>query len=84
MKDRFDLEVEIMDVYTLRKPLELLAKRVLQEDICSEDVANILLGLASTVDMYSESLYDTMCQVLRIDEYRDEKYDKEYSVDAYI
>lgn len=72
MKDRFDLEVEIMDIYTLRKPLEVLARRVLDGDIDNEEVSNIIIGIASMLDLYSESLYDTMCQAFRLDKYRSE------------
>ena len=69
MKDRFDLEVEILKLHPFRGQLEDLARRVANEDMDPDDVASALLGLAVLVDMQCDSLYDTMCQVLHIDEY---------------
>ena len=43
MKDRFDLEVEILKLHPFRGQLEDLAGRVANEDMDPDDVASALL-----------------------------------------
>lgn len=69
MKDRFDMEVEILKLHPFRGQLEDLAERVASEDIDPDDVASALLGIAVLIDMQCDTLHDTMCQVFHIDEY---------------
>lgn len=69
MKDRFDMEVQILKLHPFRGQLEDLARRVANEDIDHDDVASALLGLAVLIDMQCDTLHDTMCQVFHIDEY---------------
>lgn len=59
MKDRFDMEVEILKLHPFRGQLEDLAGRVANEDIDHDDVASALLGLAVLIDMQCDTLYDT-------------------------
>ncbi len=64
MKDRYDLEMEVLKLHPIRNQLETVADRVREGSIDNEDVADILMGLASLVDVHCESIHGTMEEVL--------------------
>ena len=85
MKDRFDLEQEIMNISCLRFPLDTLAQRLLDGDIGIHEASVIISGVGGMLDLYSDSLHDTMSQALGLDEYRqeEEQAPDEYSKDPF-
>lgn len=85
MKDRFDLEQEIMNISCLRFPLDTLAQRMLDGDVGMYEASIIISGVGGMLDLYSDSLHDTMSQVLRLDEYKQENEQTPdgYSKDPY-
>jgi hypothetical protein len=70
MKDRFDLETEIMDIYNFASHIRSVSKAALESKISKDEIANALEGIAVLLELKSETLTDTMCQVLKLDEYR--------------
>ena len=70
MKDRFDLEQEIMNLSNYVDQISLIRMAVDNGDI--ELASKALEGLSATLDLHRERLFDTMCQVLHIDEYNSE------------
>jgi archaellum biogenesis ATPase FlaH len=70
MKDRFDLETEIMDIYNFASHIRSICNAALESKISKDEIANALEGIAVLLELKSETLTDTMCQVLKLDEYR--------------
>lgn len=64
MKDRYDLEMEVLKLHPIRNQLETVADRVREGSIDSDDLADILMGLASLVDVHCESIHGAMEEVL--------------------
>ena len=64
MKDKYDLEMEVLKLHPIRNQLETVANKVREGSIDSDDLAGILMGLASLVDVHCESIHGTMEQVL--------------------
>lgn len=69
MKDRFDLEQEIMGLCGYIDQINLIKAAVDSEN--NKIASQALEGLAAMLELYREKLSDTMCQVLRLDEYRE-------------
>lgn len=69
MKDRFDLEQEIMGLCSYVDQINLIKAAVDSEN--NKMASQALEGLAAMLELYQEKLSDTMCQVLRLDEYRE-------------
>ena len=74
MKDRFDLEDEIVQIHNFADILRMLSGDLLDGNMYSgcdpERVANALIGMAEILDMQSDKLLDTMCQCFKLDQYR--------------
>lgn len=85
MKDRFDLEQEIMNISCLRFPLDTLAQRLLDGDVGIHEASVIISGVGGMLDLYSDTLHDTMSQALGLDEYTQEQEQTpdDYSKDPY-
>lgn len=76
MKDRFDLENEIQmfglfadDIKTVSN--FLMESEGVDDDVCDKAV-NALNGISVLLEMKTEMLMDTMCQCLKLDQYREE------------
>ena len=72
MKDRFDLEQEILKCWHVTDDIETVANTILDgpQDLSDDELWNILYGLKAMYDLKFETLFDTMTQVLRLDQYR--------------
>jgi hypothetical protein len=59
MKDRFDLEQEIMSCWTVVEDLKIVAEKYEDDD----EISNIMLGLSWVYQMKFEHLFNTfeMC-----------------------
>ena len=73
-KDRFDLEDDINSCWNITTDVKELAERLLDghpnvSDLTDDELANILIGLNSLYNMKFQRLFDTFCQVLKLDVY---------------
>ena len=68
MKDRFDLEQDIMTLSTYVEQMELIKATIDSGNV--ELASKALGGLSVMLDLHRDKLFDTMCQVLYIDEYK--------------
>ena len=79
MKDRFDLEQEIMKCWNITEDLDMVMERILDSHTfkdmppeLSDKMANLLIGLRELYDMRFEKLWDTFKESYKLDEYRDQ------------
>ena len=75
MKDRFDLENDIMNVWAVKDHLDKVIWRMIDHsEVLSEDqVWNHLEAVKSSIDLHCEKLMDTFCQVFQLNEYATEE-----------
>ena len=71
MKDRFDLENEIMRLNNLTESLGTISEGILEHDLSNDEVVNAIEGVRVLLQLQSNKLMDTMCQCLKLDQYRD-------------
>ena len=71
MKDRFDLENDIMNVWAVKDHLDKVIWRMIDHpEILSEDqVWNHLEAVKQSIDLHCEKLMDTFLQVFQLNEY---------------
>lgn len=73
MKDRFDLEQEIMQCWGIVEDIELLREKVLDGEKMTEDeVDNFLLGLKTLYSAKFERLFNTFEECLQRGEFKKE------------
>jgi hypothetical protein len=76
MKDRFDLETAITDVLNVEKDIDALVWRIMDSPegkLTDDDLANYLLAIKSILQIRGEFLWDTYCQFLKLDKYKERK-----------
>jgi len=82
MKDRFDLENEIMTLHTFADNLGTLSEGILEHDLSRDEITNAIEGLRVMLSLQANKLFDTMTQCFKLDQYRDSTdYD---DTDVYI
>ena len=64
MKNRFDFEQEIMACWNIVEELKVLHEGVLERDLTSDQVSNILLGLAEIYQLKFDILFSTFEQLV--------------------
>lgn len=69
MKDRFDLENEITELYTFAERLADLNYAILELDISTDDTANAIEGLSVLLKIHTQKMFDTFTQVHKLDNY---------------
>jgi hypothetical protein len=55
----FDLEQEIMNAWHVVDDIDLLYENVIETDMSTGDIANVLLGLESVYNMRFQKLFNT-------------------------
>lgn len=72
MKDRFDLEQEIMQIMSFKEIVDTLVWRVLDsvEPLSEDRIANSLIGLSEMLDHHNVKMLDTLSQCFRLNDYR--------------
>jgi hypothetical protein len=70
MKTRFDLEDEISTLYSFAKQLETLNEGILEYDLSSDEISNVVEGLRVMLELHAQKMMDTMCQCFQLDNYR--------------
>lgn len=75
MKDRFDLEAELGVLYSFADHIGLVCDNILNEDslVDKDRITNCLIGIQTLLEMQTSKLHDTMCQVLKLDSYKETK-----------
>ena len=75
MKDRFDLEQEILQIKSYADNIRMTAERMINDDqnesINIDFYWNALNGIAVLLDMHSDVMFDTMQQCFQLDSYKD-------------
>jgi hypothetical protein len=74
MKNRFDLEHEIRQTHAYADQLDMVCDYLLNESsdkIDVDHIVNTLTGLRILIDMHTDKLFDTMCQVCELDSYKE-------------
>ena len=72
MKDRFDLEQEIMQLVTFKEIIDNLAWRIMDasEPMDEDKIINTLLGLSEMIDTHNMKMMDTLAQAFSLSGYR--------------
>ena len=75
MKDRFDLENEIMNLYSTVTDLEAVADTLYdsKKKYTEDEIHTTLRGLANVLDAKIVRLEDVFCQVFELNEYSPEE-----------
>lgn len=76
MKNRFDLEQEILQIKNYSKDIRMVVEDLLNNqesitDIDTDKYCNVLEGVATLLDMHSDKMFDTMKQCFKLDNYRE-------------
>ena len=72
MKDRFDLENEIMGLYAFVDQLGNVSEGIMETRLTTDEAVNALEGINVLLKLHAEKLFDTMSQCFKLDGYRDE------------
>lgn len=64
MKNRFTMEQEIMACWNIVEELKVLHEGVLERDLTSDQVSNILSGMTELYQMKFEILFETFEQMV--------------------
>jgi hypothetical protein len=71
MKDRFDLENEIMALNGFADNLATISEGILEHDLSQDEIVNAIEGLRVMITLQGNKLLDTMSQCFHLDAYRD-------------
>jgi hypothetical protein len=72
MKDRFDLENEIMALYAFADQLGNVSAGLMEARLTTDETVNVIEGINVLLKLQAEKLFDTMSQCFKLDGYRDE------------
>lgn len=75
MKDIRDLEPHIHNLWTVKEQVRTLLWRYMDhpEVMTEDDMANQLIALEFTLDLYCEKLFDEFKKIAQLDEYATEE-----------
>ena len=75
MKDRFDLEQEILRTTNYADNLRTVVENMLNDSIEGitdvDKYANAIEGVAILIEMHSNKMFDTMSQCFKLDNYKE-------------
>lgn len=69
MKDRFDLENEINELYFYANQIGSISESIMEDDLDKDTIINALDGIKILLEIHTKKLFDTMCQSFRLDNY---------------
>ena len=72
MKDRFDLENEIMALYAFADQLGNVSAGLMEARLTTDETVNAIEGINVLLKLQAEKLLDTLSQCFKLDGYRDE------------
>lgn len=64
MKDRFDLEAEIMDCWSVCDDLKVLYERVGDDMPTTDELMNVLIGMQTLYQWKFEKMFETFSEVI--------------------
>lgn len=76
MKDRFNLEDEIIRVHNFAEDIDLVVEYLADSDIdciVKDNTINMLMGIKGLIHVHADKLLDTMCQCLKLDQYNEQE-----------
>jgi len=68
--DYQDLEEQIHNILNICDDLDLLTEGVLNEELSSDEVANITIGISALIKLKHKKMFDTYKKSFKLDEYR--------------
>ena len=75
MKDRFDLENEIMRTANYADDLRTIAENMINDSVDGnvnvDRYFNAIEGVACLIEMHSNKMFDTMSQCFKLDNYKE-------------
>ena len=75
MKNRFDLEEEIMKLYSFAEDLETVSNLIMESLELSSEVqdksVNVLIGIETMLKIHADKMMDTMAQCFKLIPYDD-------------
>jgi hypothetical protein len=71
MKDRFNLEEEISQLYNFAEQLGSLSEGILEHNLSNDETVNALEGLKVLLSVHANKLSDTMSQCFKLDGYKE-------------
>lgn len=74
MKNRFDLEQEINEIYSFVDQLGTISEGILEHDLSTDEIVNAIEGLRVIMKLQTQKLHDTMSQCFHLDQYRSSTY----------
>lgn len=74
MKDRFDLEQDIMTLWTTADDIKVIWESISDSTMrwSTDDICNVLLGLEQLVQARGDRCFNTFEQVMKLNDYADE------------
>ena len=67
MSDRYDLEQQIMACWNVTSDIETLFEGVVESDMTTDQIANILLGMKQLYELKFDKLFNTFEQLMKDD-----------------
>lgn len=71
MKDRFNLEEEISQLYSFADQLGAISEGILEHNLTNDETINALEGLKVLLTIHANKLTDTMSQCFKLDQHKD-------------
>ena len=65
MSDRFDFEQMIMECWHITSDLEMLEEGVLEKDMTTDQISNVVSGLKHVYEMRFNKMWDLFEQLIR-------------------
>ena len=65
MNDRFDLEQQIMACWNVTSDIDTLCEGVIESDMTTDQIANILLGMKQLYELKFNKLFNTFEELTR-------------------
>ena len=67
MKDRFDLEQEIIRTSEYANQIRDLMEFMVENEFDEDKTLNALIGIAEMIDIHTDKMYNVMCEALELD-----------------
>ena len=65
MSDRFDLEQQIMACWNVTSDIDTLCEGVLESDMTTDQIANILLGMKQLYELKFDKMFGTFEELIQ-------------------
>ena len=65
MSDRFDLEQQIMACWDITSDIDTLCEGVLESDMTTDQIANILLGMKQLYELKFDKMFRTFEELIQ-------------------